>query len=141
MSIARIILCVVVAYIVYSIMYIGTMVIALGDLFAANAEFMRDPADPLMPMTYVAHLVQTIVVVLLFNLFVASNDVKRGAVFGLLVGAYLAATDSTFYFGLKLSTEPWLASMIIHLFVGALVGGILAKLYKEADNMTELSGS
>jgi hypothetical protein len=106
------------------------MVVALGDLFSANAALMRDPAETLASMAYVAHLAQTIVVVALYNMFVASNDLKRGIAFGLLIGAYLAATDSTFYFGLKLSMDPWLASMIIHLSVGAVVGAVLSKLYK-----------
>ena len=138
MSIIRIILCVVVAYIVYSIMYVGLMVFAFGDLFTANAEFMRAPDETLTSMTYVAHLVQTIVVVLLFNMFVASSDIKKGLSFGLLIGAYLAATDSTFYFGLKLSTEPWLVSMFIHLFVGAIVGIILSMLYKTTSDPAEI---
>ncbi len=130
MSIMRFILCVIVAYVIYSILYVSTMVVALGDLFSANVALTRDPSELLASMAYVAHLAQTIVVVALYNMFVASNDLKRGVTFGLLIGAYLAATDSTFYFSLKLSMDPWLASMIIHLFVGAVVGAVLSKLYK-----------
>jgi hypothetical protein len=138
MSIMRFILCVIVAYIVYSILYVSTMVVALSDLFSANVALMRDPAETLASMAYVAHLAQTIVVVALYNMFVASNDLKRGVIFGLLMGAYLAATDSTFYFSLNLSIDPWLASMIIHLFVGAVVGMVLSKLYKADMGATEV---
>ena len=133
----RFILCVVVAYIVYSVLYVSTMVFVLGDLFSANAELMRAPTETLASMAYVAHLAQTIVVVALYNMFVASNDPRRGITFGLLMGAYLAATDSTFYFGLKLSMDPWLASMIIHLAVGAVVGAVLSKLYKSNNTAAE----
>lgn len=67
-------------------------------------------------------------VVALFNMAVGSDDIKRGATFGLFMGGYLAATDMTFYFGIKLSTAPLAVSTVMHLVVGVIVGVLLAKL-------------
>jgi len=133
MSIGRFILSVVVAYIVYAVLYMATMMGAFSDLFMANVSLMRAPDDSLMPFAYLAHLVQTIAVVWLFDKAVGSNDVKAGAIFGLWVGVYLAATDSTYYAGMKMATEPWAMAMVIHLAVGAIVGAVLALLYKGSE--------
>lgn len=129
MSIGRFVGTVVAAYLAYSILYVGTMLVLFADLFSANAAMMRPETDPLMPYTYLAHLVQTIAVVLLFNKAVNSDDVKAGAVFGLLMGLYLAATDATFYFGMQMSTAPLMVSVVLHLVIGAIVGVLLAKLH------------
>lgn len=129
MSIGRFVGTVVAAYLAYSLLYVGTMMGLFADLFSANAAMMRPETDPLIPYMYLAHLVQTIAVVLLFNKAVGSDDLKAGAMFGLLVGLYLAATDATFYFGIQMSTAPLLMSVILHLAIGAIVGVLLAKLH------------
>ncbi|TNE62239.1 MAG: hypothetical protein EP335_13150 [Alphaproteobacteria bacterium] len=130
MNVGRFTLCVIAAYIVYAALYIGIMMGVFGELFMANADMMRPPEDSLMAWGYLAHLVQTIAVVWLFDKAVGSNDMKAGAIFGFWVGLYLAATDSTFYTGVKMSTDPWLVAMITHLFVGVVVGIVLSFLYK-----------
>lgn len=129
MSVRKFILNVVVAYIAYAVLYVVLTMFVFGDLFMANAELMRAPDDPMAMYAYGGHLLQTVMVVALFNMAVGSNDVAKGAKFGLLVGGYLAATDMTFYFGMKMSTAPLAVSVIIHLVVGAIIGVLLAKLY------------
>jgi len=129
MSIVRFVGTVVAAYLAYSILYVVTMMVLFADVFTANAALMRPETDPLMPYMYLGHLVQTIVVVLLFNKAVGSDDIKAGATFGMLMGLYLAATDATMYFGLQMSIEPLTMSVILHLAIGAIVGVLLAKLY------------
>lgn len=128
MSIGKYLLHVVVAYVVYSVFYIVLMMFVFGDLYMTNADMMRAPDDPLAMYAYGGHLLQTCVVVALFNMAVGSDDVGKGVRFGLLMGGYLAATDIATYFGMKLSTAPLAASIIIHLVVGAIIGLTLAKL-------------
>ena len=128
MSIGKYLLHVVIAYVVYSVFYVVLMMFVFGDLFMTNADMMRAQDDPLAMYAYGGHFIQTCVVVALFNMAVGSDDVGKGVRFGLLMGGYLAATDLATYFGLKLSTAPLMASIIIHLVVGAIIGFTLAKL-------------
>lgn len=129
MNVGKFILNVVIAFVLYFVFYMGLMVGVLGDVFAVNAEFMRAEDDPLMPFTMLAHLLQTIVVIAFFNFAVGSGDIGRGVRFGLLMGAYLAATDMTVYYSLKLDTTPFLYSVAIHLGVGVIIGAFLAFMW------------
>ena len=129
MSTGRFILSVVVAFIIYAALYTGLMMFLFKDVYAANAAMMRAEGDSIAMLGMLGHLVQTIIVVMLFNMAVGSNDIKAGARFGLLIGGYLAATDVSTYSGLTLSISPLPYSIVIHLFVGAVVGMVLAKLY------------
>ena len=128
MSIGKYILHVVIAYVIYAVLYILLTMVVFGDLFMANADMMRSPEDPVAMYAYAGHFLQTCMVVALFNMAVGGSDVGRGVRFGLLMGGYLAATDMAFYFGMKLSTAPLLVSIAIHLVVGAIIGFTLAKL-------------
>lgn len=128
MSIGKYILHVVIAYVIYAVLYILFTMVIFGDLFMANAELIRSPEDPLAMYAYIGHLAQTCVVVALFNMAVGSSDTGRGVRFGLLMGGYLAATDMATYFGLNMSTAPLAVSIVIHLVVGAIIGFTLAKL-------------
>lgn len=134
MSIGKYILCVIVAYIAYAVFYVGLTMFVFADLFMANADLMRPQDDPMAMYAFAGHFLQTCMVVALFNMAVGSSDVKRGAIFGLLMGGYLLATDMTFYFGMKMSTAPLGVSAVIHLAVGAVVGVLLAKLYGMGGN-------
>lgn len=129
MSIGKYILSVLIAYIAYAALYIVSMTVVFADLFMTNADLMRPQDDPTAMYAYIGHLLQTCVVVALFNMAVGSSDMKKGAMFGVLMGGYLAATDITFYFGMKMSTAPLAMSIVIHLVVGAIIGVLLAKLY------------
>ena len=128
MSIGKYLLHVVIAYVIYAVLYILFTMVIFGDLFMANADLIRSPDDPLAMYAYIGHLAQTFVVVALFNMAVGGSDTGRGVRFGLLMGGYLAATDMATYFGLKMSTAPLAVSIVIHLVVGAVIGFTLAKL-------------
>ena len=130
MSIGRFILSVVVAFVIYSVFYMGLMAFVFADVYMANASLFRPEAEGMAMYGMLGHLVQTIIIVALFNMAVASDCLKTGARFGLLMGGYLAATDLTTYMGLKMSLAPLPYSIVIHLFVGAVVGMVLAKLYR-----------
>ncbi|WP_417449264.1 hypothetical protein [Kordiimonas sp.] len=133
MSIGRFILSVGVVFIVYIVLYLITMGVIFADIYTANVDMIRSPADGLAPYQMLGHLLQTTVVVLLFNIFVASSDIRAGARFGLLIGAYLAATHLSVYTGLDVDISPLPYSIVIHLFVGAVVGLVLAKLYEPRE--------
>jgi hypothetical protein len=135
MNVGRFFLSVIVAFIIYAALYTGLMMFALGDIYAANASLMRPESDGLAMLGLLGHFAQTIVVVLLFNMAVNSTDVGRGVRFGLLMGGYLAATDVTLYAGLKMSMTPLPYSIVIHLFVGAIIGIVLAKLHKDGEQV------
>ena len=135
MNVGRFFLSVIVAFILYAGLYSGLMIFVLGDIYAANAALMRPEADGMALYGILAHFAQTIIVVLLFNMAVNSTDIKAGARFGLLMGGYLAATDMTIYAGLKMDVAPLPYSIVIHLFIGAVIGVVLAKLHKDGEQV------
>lgn len=125
MSIGKFILNVVVAYLAYGVLYTaGTM--AFADQFGAMAPALKPEEAKFLPeMAY--HLVQTIVVVWLFDKAVGSGDMKAGAMFGAMVGLYLLASDAIWY--VSLADFPQDARMVqgaMHLIVGAIIGVLLA---------------
>lgn len=128
MSIGKYIMHVLVAFFAYFALYTLFTVVIFGDVYAANADLMRSEDDPLALYIMIGHLLQTCMVVVLFNMAVGSNDMKRGAIFGAVLGAYLAGTDMTYYFGLKMATDPVVIGTIVHLVVGAIIGVLLAFL-------------
>lgn len=125
MSIGKFILNVVVAYLVYGALYTtGTVVFA--DQFDAMMVALK-PADTILMPEMAYHLVQTIVVVWLFDKAVGSGDMKAGALFGAMIGLYLLASDAIWY--VSLLDFPQDARMVqgfLHLVVGAIVGVVLA---------------
>jgi len=125
MSIGKFVLNVVVAYFAYGVLYTaGTMVFA--GQFGAMAPALK-PEDTILMSEMAYHLVQTIVVVWLFNKAVGSGDMKAGALFGAMIGLYLLASDAIWY--VSLAEFPQDARMVqgaLHLGIGALVGVVLA---------------
>lgn len=125
MSIGKFVLNVVVAYFAYGILYTaGTM--AFADQFGAMMVALK-PADAILMPEMAYHLVQTIVVVWLFDKAVGSGDMKAGAMFGAMIGLYLLASDAIWY--VSLLDFPQDARMVqgaMHLVVGAVVGVLLA---------------
>lgn len=125
MSIGKFVLNVVVAYFAYGILYTaGTM--AFADQFGAMTPALK-PEDTILMSEMAYHLVQTIVVVWLFNKAVGSGDMKAGAMFGAMIGLYLLASDAIWY--VSLADFPQEARMVqgaLHLGIGALVGVVLA---------------
>ncbi len=122
MSIGKFVLNVVVAFVAYGVLYtLGTMA------FAAQFSAMTAVTNPegMGILTY--HLVQTVVVVWLFNKAVGSGDLKAGVMFGGMIGLYLLASDSIWFESLKdFPGDARMALGIMHLVIGAIVGALLA---------------
>jgi len=122
MSIGKFVLNVVVAFIAYGVLYTaGTM--AFAGQFAA----MQEVTNPESMGVLAYHLVQTIVVVWLFNKAVGSGDMKAGAMFGAMIGLYLLASDAIWFESLKdFPGDARVVLGVMHLVVGAIVGVLLA---------------
>ncbi|WP_417455816.1 hypothetical protein [Kordiimonas sp.] len=126
MNVGKFILNIVVAYIVYGVLYtVGPMFIAADAFTAAEAAMKPMEETGMAVMAY--HLVQTVVVVWLFDKAVGSGDMKAAVVFGLMVGLYLVATDSVWYTMLKdFPQDTRMPIMGMHLVNNAIVAVVLA---------------
>jgi len=128
MNIGKFILNVVVAFIVFGVLYTGGMALVPDKFEAANA-LMR-PDEEIMMATMAYHLVQTIVIVWLFDKAVGSGDLKAGAMFGAMVGLYLMASNATWFIALK--DFPQDSRMVLsgmNIVFGAIVGVLLAFMH------------
>lgn len=128
MNIGKFVLNVVIAFIAYGALYQGgTMMIP--DQMAATQAAMN-PQEETMMTILAYHLAQTVAVVWLFGKAVGSGDLKAGAIFGLVIGFYLMATQAIWFTAVKdLPQDPRMVLAIMDLVVGALVGTLLAFLH------------
>ena len=126
MNIGKFVLNVIVAFVAYGVLYgvVGPMIFADG--YAAIMSAAKPPEEVFMSeMAY--HMVQTIVFVWLFNKAVGSGDLKAGAMFGLMIGLYLMASDSIWFSTLKdYPSGGRMALSILNLVNSAIVGALLA---------------
>ena len=122
MSIGKFVLNVVVVFVAYGVLYtVGTM--AFAEQFAAQANVVNPESMGILAY----HMVQTVVVVWLFNKAVGSGDMKAGAMFGAMIGLYLMASDSIWYEGLiDFPQDARVILSAMHIAVGAIVGVLLA---------------
>ena len=130
MNMGKFVLNVVVAFFAYGALYQGgNMIFADAfDSYMAMDIFVPEEESLMTMLAY--HLVQTVVVVWLFNKVVGSGDLKAGAMFGLMIGFYLMATDSVWMTGLKdFPTDTRLAADILNIANGAIVGAMLAFMH------------
>jgi hypothetical protein len=125
MSIGKFVLNVVVAFVAYGVLYtVGTMVFA--EQYASMMQATK-PEQAIMLPTLAYHLVQTIVVVWLFDKAVGSGDMKAGALFGAMIGLYLLASDSVWFVSLlDFPQDARIVQGILHLVIGAMIGILLA---------------
>ena len=126
MNIGKFVLNVVVAFVVYGILYavVGPMIFAEGS--ASMAAFLRPEAETQVA-TLSYHAVQTVVVVWLFVKAVGSGDLKAGAMFGLMIGLYLMATDSVWFASVNgIPTDARAPYAVLNLVNNVLVGVLLA---------------
>lgn len=128
MNVGKFILNVIVAFIVYGILYQGGMTL-MADSFAAAKALMR-PDEEIMMSVMAYHLVQTVVVVWLFGKAVGSGDLKAGAMFGAMVGVYLMATQATWMTALQAFPQDGrLVGGLMDIVIGAVVGVVLAFMW------------
>jgi len=130
MNIGKFVLNVIVAFVVFGLLYQGgTMIFA--DRFAASAPFTK-PEETIMVQALGYHFVQTVVFVWLFDKAVGSADMKAGAMFGAMVGLYLLASDSNWFVMLKdFPGDARMPLAVLHLVNGAIVGVVLAFMHSK----------
>ena len=127
----RFALSVVAAYVAFAVLFTVAMMVVYPDTMALFADLMRGEDDPMMMWAYAGHLVQTVVLVWLFDRGFATNDLKKGAMFGGAFGLYVAATTFTMYMSFKWPVGGHMhVQMITDVAIFVIVGVILALLYK-----------
>lgn len=140
----RFALSIVAVFMAYFMVYEG--IFAVLGLKAQMEPLMRSPEDPIIGAVMGGHLVQSILIVLLYHAFVKTNDLKTGAMYGLIMGIYFAATQIT-----QLAFKDFPEALVwdylpIHLIAGIICAGLVpALIYKpasvggsdDADNGTE----
>jgi uncharacterized membrane protein SpoIIM required for sporulation len=126
MNVGKFILNIVVAFILYGVLYTVEPMFLMPDAFKA-AEAAMKPMEEIAMATMAYHLVQTVVVVWLFTKAVGTGDIMAGVIFGLMIGLYLVATDSVWYTMLAdFPQATRMPMMVMHLVNGAIVGAVLA---------------
>ncbi len=126
MNVGKFILNVVVAYILYAVLYMVEPMFIMPAAWAEAAAAMK-PMEEIAVATMLYHLVQTVVVVWLFTKAVGTGDIMAGVIFGLMIGLYLLATDSLWYTSLPdFPQATRVPLMVMHLVNGAIVGAVLA---------------
>ena len=128
MSIMRFAATTVAAYILYGALYMGGAAI-FADQMAAMQTAMVLPEDT-FTATMAYHLVQTIAVVWLFDKAVGSDDMKAGALFGVMIGLYLMATNAIWFANVKdMPQDARVVMSLMDIIIGAIIGVVLAKLH------------
>ncbi len=126
MNIGKFVLNVIVAFLVYGALYTLGGEVIFKDAFATLVPVFH-PQETTSMQTLGYHFVQTIVVVWMFGKAVGSGNLKDGAMFGLMFGLYLMATDSIWYVNIiDMPSASRLPLTIMHLVIGAIVGVLLA---------------
>ncbi len=129
MSIGRILILGIAAYITYAILYTVAAMVLYPSEIAAFVEQLSVLGQGNPVLTPIGHLLQTIAIVVLFYMFVANDDLKTGARFGSLAGLYLAGTNMVIAVGTVMPTGLLAKMMITDIVIGTLVGIVLAKIY------------
>ncbi len=128
MNMGKFVLNVVAVFILYGLLYgaVGEMVFGGAfDAMMAMDFFMPEEETSVSMLSY--HLVQTVIFVWLFNKAVGSGDLKAGAMFGLMMGFYIMASDSVWMAGIKdFPSEARIALNILNIVIGVIVGSFLA---------------
>jgi len=126
MNVGKFILNIVVAFVVYGALYMGGGALFEAQ-FAAGQDMMRADTET-TALAY--HFVQTVVVVWLFGKAVGSGDLKAGALYGLMMGLYLMATQATWIIAIKeFPQDGRFVSGVMDLAVGVIVGVLLAFMW------------
>jgi len=140
MNIGKFVLNVVVAFIAFGALYQGGNMIFADRFASMNARL--NPEDKILVAMLGYHFVQTVVFVWLYSKAVGSGDMKSGAMFGVMVGLYLLATDSNWFVMLKdFPGEGRMPLGILHIVNGALVGALLAFMQGKGWGLSQASST
>ena len=123
----RLLITIVATFMAYGLVYESLMaIIGLGDL---RTEYMRPPEDPLTMWMWTGHIIETIVIVIIFHVFVKTKDLKLGSFYGLMFGLYFAATQiSTLGAVTSMPAEIVFDFVPLHLLAGLIAAGIVPTL-------------
>jgi len=137
MNIGKFVLNVVAVFVLYGILYALVMPVVFPAAMESLVAASKPPEEAMMAeMAY--HLVQTIVVVWLFAKAVGSGDLKDGAIFGLMIGFYLMATDSVWFTALRdfPAADARMGLSIMNLVNSTIVGAFLAFMHGKGWGVT-----
>lgn len=133
----RLIIAIIAAYVTYGVLYIGSMLLLFPEMQTVVETMGRSPEDPLTMWTHIGHVIETAVVVAIYFLYVKSNEVRDGAVYGALFGLYFAATQlSTMGSFVVWPVNMTFQFIPVHVAVGIVVGMVLAALYRPVSDLT-----
>lgn len=128
MSIGKFVLNVIVAFIAFGALYTAGGLLIADQMEAMIAAFHPEEEIFIATMSY--HLVQTVVFVWLFDKAVGSGNLKDGAMFGLMVGLYLMASDAIWFTGLKdFPGDARIGLAVLNIVIGGIIGVLLAFMH------------
>lgn len=136
MNIGKYAINLIAAFIAYFILYMAWGMFIVPDAFNSMQTAMIAEDDPGQMWILLYHFIQTIVVVWLFHKAVSSDDLKAGAMFGFMMGLYLAVTDGVWFTGLlEFPKEAMMPLMLANVVNGTVVGALLAFLHGKGMSM------
>jgi hypothetical protein len=132
MSIGRFGLSVVVVFVVFGAGH-SIWPLFFPDITASVEAAMLPMEQQDFGLMMSARFAQTLVIVWIWSKWIASNDLKTGAMYGAAVGVFLAGSDVAYYSmtALPNSVIPVLA--VMEIIVAAVACAALAKVYKPAE--------
>ncbi len=136
MKIGQFALNLVVAFISFGVLHALGNIFIYGGALESMSEYMRSADDPQQQWIRVGHLLQTAAMVYLWLGGFATNNLRGGAVFGMVYGTIIAATNMVWWSSIKLPVDGMVVSIISGVIIGGLVGMILAKLYDDGREKT-----
>lgn len=129
MAMKKYIVDVIVAYIVFAVLWTVYAMALMEPQMAAMGDLMHPQDHPNQMVVLVWHFIQTLVMVWFWHKGLGSDQVKDGLIFGLMYGLLIGASDMVWYYGMAIPQDPKSLMFIGHLVISGIVGGGLAKLY------------
>ena len=130
MSVGRFLLTLLIAYAAFWMFFGVIKLFIFPDVIKGYMAVMR-PEGSLLLFEHVGRLVQTLVIVGIYNYFVAQRSWKKGAIVGLYFGAFLSGCALVNYALLPITQGVLILSICSYLIVLPIVGGIIGNLYKK----------
>ncbi len=132
MSIGRFIFSVVAVFAVFVVGH-NIWPLIFTDVAASMEAAMLPMEEQDFGLFMAGHLAQTIVIVWIFSKWIATNDIKTGAMYGAGIGVFIAGSDAAYFsiMALPNSAVPVLAAM--EVVIAAAACAVLARVYKPAE--------
>lgn len=128
MNVGKFILNIVVAYILFAVLYTVAEMYIIADQMEAMKALMKPEEETMV--VYLYYLVETIVFVWLFNKVVGSDNMKDAAVYGAMIGFYVSAAGAVMFATVNGMPEGMiLPTFIMNVINSALVAMGLAFMW------------